>query len=78
MRSRVDWYEHGEKASKYFLDLEKRNKAKSDFRKIVIDDSLKEPTDPGEILSNLKNFYLSLCKRQRIKLRMNALNTLKT
>ena len=33
LRSKVDWYEHGEKSSKYFLNLEKRNKAKSHLRK---------------------------------------------
>ena len=33
LRSKVDWYEHGEKSSKYFLNLEKRNKAKSHTRK---------------------------------------------
>ena len=29
LRSKASWYEHGEKSSKYFLNLEKRNKAKS-------------------------------------------------
>ena len=28
LRSKVDWYEHEEKSSKYFLNLEKRNEAK--------------------------------------------------
>ena len=27
LHSKVDWYEHGEKSSKYFLNLEKKNKA---------------------------------------------------
>ena len=34
LSSKVDWYEHGEKFSKYFLNLEKRNKAESHIRKI--------------------------------------------
>ena len=63
LRSKVDWYEHGEKSSWYFLNLEKRKKAKSHLRKIVIDDSLDETSDPGEILSNLRNLY----KRQSYK-----------
>ena len=50
LRSKVDCYEYGEKSSKHFLNLEKRNKAKSHIRKIVIDDNLNETTDPGEIL----------------------------
>ena len=29
LRSRATWYEHGEKSTKYFLNLEKRNKAKT-------------------------------------------------
>ena len=33
LRSKVNWYEYGEKSSKYFLSLEKRNKAKSHFKK---------------------------------------------
>ena len=33
LHSRISWYEHGEKSSKYFLNLEKRNKSKSQIRK---------------------------------------------
>ena len=29
MQSKTDWYDHGEKLTEYFLNLEKRNKAKS-------------------------------------------------
>ena len=77
LRSKVDWYEHGEKSSKYFLNLEKRNKAKSHLRKIVIDDSFNETTDPGEILYNLRNFYSSLYKRQSNKTGKECLEYLK-
>ena len=35
LRSKVDWYEYVEKSFKYFLDLGKRNKAKSHIRKIL-------------------------------------------
>ena len=77
LRSKVDWYEHGERSSKYFLNLEKRNKAKSHLRKIVIDDNFNETTDPGEILSNLRNFYSSLYKRQSNKTEKECLEYLK-
>ena len=50
-----------------FLNLEKRNKAKSHLRKIAIDDNLNETTDPGEILSSLRNFYSPMYKRQSNK-----------
>ena len=36
--SKASWYEHGEKCSKYFLNLDKRNKAKSHLRKIINSD----------------------------------------
>ena len=35
LRSKASWYEHGEKSSKYFLNLEKRNEATSHLRKII-------------------------------------------
>lgn len=34
IRSKARWYESGEKNSKYFLTLEKRNKAKTHIKKI--------------------------------------------
>ena len=55
MRSKTDWYEHGEKSSRYFLNLEKRNKAKSHIRRIITDD-LRETSDHEIIMSNLKTF----------------------
>ena len=55
MRSKTDWYERGEKSTKYFLNLEKRNKAKSHIRKIFTD-YLRETSDPTIIMSNLKTF----------------------
>ena len=61
MRSKTDWYEHGEKSTKYFLNLEKRNKAKSHIRKIITDD-LRETSDSTIITSNLKTFYGTLYK----------------
>ena len=46
--SKVDWYEHGEKSSKYFLNLEKRNKAKSHIKKIFNFDSVEpKPYSPA-------------------------------
>ena len=35
LRSKVRWYQEGEKCSKYFLLLEKRNKTSSCIRKIT-------------------------------------------
>ena len=56
LRSKTSWYEHGEKSSKYFLNLEKHNKAKSHLRKIITD-SNSEISDPSAIMRHVKYFY---------------------
>ena len=61
LRSRVDWYEHGGKSSKYVLNLEKRNKAKSHIRKILNSDSV-ELSEPETILSSIKSFFYFIRK----------------
>ena len=38
LRSRIDWYEKGEKATKFFLNLERQNKAKTRVQLLVDDD----------------------------------------
>lgn len=58
MRSKVTWYEQGEKNSKFFLTLEKRRKSKTHVRKILEDD--KEITNSSEILKKLENFYSTM------------------
>ena len=49
VRSRARWYEHGEKNSKYFFNLEKRNHIRKDIRKLIT-------VDPFEILEGGKIF----------------------
>ena len=57
LRSKVRCYEQGEKSTKYFLSLEKKNRAKSHVRKIFLRDSNDHETEnPKEILSELKHF----------------------
>ena len=75
MRSKTDWYEHGEKSTKYFLNLEKRNKAKLHIRKIITDD-LRETSDPEIIMSNLKKFYGTLYKSRSHKTKSECLSYL--
>ena len=60
--SKASWYEHGEKSSKYFLNLGKRNKTKSNLRKIINSDG-QEVCDETEIEQKLKQFYSSLYKK---------------
>ena len=58
IRARVRWPEHGEKSSKYFLNLEKRNYVKKHMRNLNINDSI--ITDAWTILSEQKRFYHTL------------------
>ena len=66
LHSKASWYEHGEKSSKYFLNLEKRSKAKSHLQKIINSDG-HEVCDETEIRQKLKQFYSSLHKRRSNK-----------
>ena len=75
MRSKTDWYEHGEKSIKYSLDLEKRKKAKSYIRKISTDD-LRETSNPEIIMSSLKTFYGTLYKSKSHKTESECLSYL--
>ena len=75
MRSKTDWYEHGKKSTKYFLNLEKKNKAKSHIRNIITDD-LRETGDPTIIMSNRKTFYGTLYKSRSHKTESECLSYL--
>ena len=66
LRSKTNWYELGEKSTKYFLNLEKRNKAKSHI-KMILTKSSSEITDPKGILSELKSFYSNLYEQRSTK-----------
>ena len=58
IRARARWYEHVEKSTKYFLNLEKRNHIKKHMLKLNINESVR--TDPLTILSEQKLFYQNL------------------
>ena len=59
IRSRAKWVEYGEKNSKYFLNLEKRNYNNKCIRKLITADE-KEITNPSEILQEQFRFYADL------------------
>ena len=69
IRARARWCEYGEKSSKYFLYLEKRNHVKKHVRKLEISGST--TTDPLRILSEQKRLYQELYKSKN----KNASNT---
>ena len=76
IRSRCDWYKLGEKSSRYFLGLEKRNKTKTHLRKLVTGNEVNEITDPKHIRSELKSFYSNLYKRRSMKTEAECLEYL--
>ena len=59
IRSRANWYEHGEKNNKYFLNLECKKMSNSCVRKLF-DKRGKLITSPKSILSELSDFYTDL------------------
>ena len=60
IRARARWHEHGEKSTKYFLNLEKRNHVKKHIRKLWVSGAIK--TDLSCILKELERFYSDLYK----------------
>ena len=60
IRARARWHEHGERSTKYFLNLEKRNHVKKHITKLVINGVI--TTHPFNILDEQKRFYNDLYK----------------
>ena len=58
VRARARWHEHGERSTKYFLNLDKRNHVKKHIRKLVISGAI--TTDPYQILPEQKKFHYNL------------------
>lgn len=59
LRSKARWFEEGERNSKYFLNLEKRNRAQKYITKLKTSPD-KVITDASEILKEEKKFYEKL------------------
>ena len=59
IRSKVSWYEEGEKSSKYFLSLEKRNAARNTVQYLRIDNKVvaNQETILNLFSENLRNKY---------------------
>ena len=73
IRSKCDWYEHGEKSTKFFLKLEKQRGSQNTIKKLVIGD--KEIADQTHILEHIREFYETLFKtrEQKTKIEMENL-----
>ena len=61
IRSKIDWHEHGEKPSKFFLNIEKRNFNNKTIRRIHTSNGT-TTTDDKVILDELYVFYSNLYK----------------
>lgn len=59
IRSKVKWYNEGERNTKYFHSLEKRHFNSKTIRNLVTEDSKRISTD-AEILQEANNYYESL------------------
>ena len=66
LRAKARWHEHGEKNSKYFLNLEKRNHIKKHIRKLHISGVIS--TDPLSIMNSQKQFYSKLYSSNKTRL----------
>ena len=68
VRSRAQWAEEGEKNTKLFISLEKRNHNNTYIKKLIKDDET-ELHDPNDIIEEQKKFYSTLysTKNQRFK-----------
>ena len=65
IRSRCDWYEEGEKSTKFFLNLEKHNASKTVIRKLKAENI--EISDPKEILKTLQNYFEKVFQKNTFK-----------
>ena len=73
MRSKARWYENGEKNSKYFLNLEKRNFLRKKISKLKIS-SGEETDDAKTILEEEKTFYKSLYSTRNVNTNNSEFN----
>ena len=70
LRSKAQWYENGEKSTKYFLNLEKNNSIKNTIRKVIIKNDNNEDyecDDEMKILNHTKTFDEKLFTRKSTK-----------
>lgn len=70
LRSKVNWYEHSEKNSKFFLNLEKRNGSQNTIKLLANNDNPEHEqieTNPKDILINIKKFFANLFERKSNK-----------
>ena len=75
IRTKANWKENGEKPSRYFCSLEKRNFVNKNIVKVV-NDKNESVTNQEEILNEIKLFYQALYQNNDDKLEEVSLSTL--
>ena len=65
IRIRCSWYEHGEKSSKFFLNLEKQRAVNGLLKKVIVND--REISTPLELNREIYEFYQKLFKKSVFK-----------
>ena len=65
VRSKCDWYEHGEKLTKFSLNLEEKRGNQNQIRKLIIDQ--KEIDGDVEIFKKIESFFKTLFNSQPFK-----------
>ena len=65
IRSRTGWLDYGEKPSKYFLNLENKNRVNKNINEIKLDEN-NYITDQSRILKELKKFYQQLYEEKEV------------
>ena len=63
IRSKCNWYEHGENSKHFFFNLEKQRGSQNTIKKLVVDD--KEITNQTLISERIREFYETLFKKQK-------------
>lgn len=71
LRSHAKWCEDGEKSTKYFLSLEKRNYKNKRIDKLVVNNTIL--TDIKVMLEEEKTYYQNLYKSSEINVTKNEL-----
>ena len=74
IRSKCDWYNHGEKSTKFFLNLEKQRGSQNTIKKLVVDD--KGIIEQTHILEHIREFYETLFKTREQKTEIEMENSI--
>ena len=77
VRSRIQWYEEGERNSRYFFNIEKRNSNFKSINRLELENNT-ITEDPILILQEMKHFYESLYKGKDVRNPEVYLSNLKT